>query len=148
MKCHGSTCFHDFAKIVILGFSLNLFPVAAKKMLAVMGIWLICMFCQCGPPATGFDPALRQEKHLIYTRHAKCRMGCRHITEKEIREILEKGEVNYAKSEPNGHPDPKYALEGFTQEGQHLRVVFAPESDGLVVITCIELGTEWPCDCR
>jgi hypothetical protein len=74
-------------------------------------------------------------------------MDCRHITEKEVREILEKGEINYNKSEPNSHPDPKYAMEGYTVEGQHLRIIFAPETKGLVVITCIELGVEWQCDC-
>ncbi|MHA4807010.1 DUF4258 domain-containing protein [Flavitalea flava] len=94
------------------------------------------------------DPIDRQAEHLIYTRHARCRMGCRHITEVEIREILQNGEINYHKSELRSHPDPKYALEGHTKEGQHLRVVFAPSDRGLVVITCIELGIEWQCDCH
>jgi len=81
-------------------------------------------------------------------------MDCRHITEREIREILEEGEINYRKSQPDGHPDPKYALEGYTKEGQHLRVVFAvpagrPGTEhSLVVVTCIELGVEWQCDCK
>ena len=75
-------------------------------------------------------------------------MGCRHITEYEIREILEKGSINYEKSDPNGLPDPKYALEGYTRESQHLRVIFAPARNGLVVVTCIELGVEWRCDCN
>ena len=75
-------------------------------------------------------------------------MACRHINEKEIREILEEGEINYSKSEPSAHPDPKYALEGYTKEGQHLRIIFAPSQRGMVVITCIELGVEWQCDCN
>ena len=75
-------------------------------------------------------------------------MDCRHITEKEIREVLERGDINYPKSEPNGYPDPKYAFEAYTDEGQHLRVVFAPESDRLVVVTCIDLNSEWPCQCN
>jgi uncharacterized protein YdhG (YjbR/CyaY superfamily) len=77
-------------------------------------------------------------------------MDCRHITEKEIREILEEGEINYRKSEPDAHPDPKYAMEGYTREGQHLRIVFAVPRAGnsLVVVTCIELGVEWQCDCK
>ena len=94
------------------------------------------------------EPIDRHAAHLILTRHARCRMDCRHITEKEIREILEKGEINYNKSEPESRPDPKYALEGYTDEGQHLRVIFAPSERGLVVITCIELGVEWQCDCH
>ncbi|HTQ26987.1 MAG TPA: DUF4258 domain-containing protein [Puia sp.] len=112
--------------------------------------WLLLMiiFVHCGQPGTGSEPIDRHASRLIYTRHARCRMDCRHITEKEIREILEKGEINYGKSEPNAYPDSKYALDGYTQEGQHLRIVFAPTNRGLVVITCIELGVEWECECR
>ena len=102
----------------------------------------------CAQAPRGGDPIDRHADRLILTRHARCRMDCRHITEKEIREILEKGEINYAKSEPDAHPDPKYALEGHTVDGQHLRIVFAPSDRGLVVITCIELGVEWQCDCK
>ena len=75
-------------------------------------------------------------------------MDCRHITEKEIKEILHDGEINYSKSEPESHPDPKYAIDGYTKEGQHLRIVFASSDRGLVVVTCIELGVEWQCDCH
>ena len=85
---------------------------------------------------------------LIYTKHARCRMDCRHITSKEIHEILDEGSINYSKSQPNGHPDPKYAVEGYTQEQQHLRIIVAPEDQKLIIITCIELGTEWECHCN
>ncbi len=105
------------------------------------------LFCKCNQPAGNNEPVNRHETHLIYTKHARCRMDCRHITEKEIREILENGTINYSKSEPGAYPDPKYAMEGRTIEGQNLRVVFAPTERGLVVITCIELGVEWECHC-
>jgi hypothetical protein len=108
---------------------------------------LLLFFVQCREPA-GKEPIDRHTSHLIYTRHARCRMGCRHITETEVREILEKGDINYRKSEPAAHPDPKYALEGYSHEGQHLRIIFAPSGNNLVVITCIELDAEWQCDCR
>lgn len=100
------------------------------------------------------EPIDRHVGRLILTKHARCRMGCRHITEHEIREILERGEINYHKSQPDAHPDPKYAMEGTTEEGQHLRVVFAVPTgrsgveNSLVVVTCIELGVEWQCDCK
>jgi hypothetical protein len=103
--------------------------------------------CSCKYISTSDEPINRHEARLIYTHHAKCRMDCRHITEIEIREILEDGTINYDKSEPQGKPDPKYAFEGYTKEGQHLRIIFAPNARGLVVITCIELGVEWQCDC-
>ena len=73
-------------------------------------------------PGNGGE-TLNRHAHLIYTHHARCRMDCRHINEKEVREILEKGDIKYGKSEPNARPDPKYALDGYTTEGQHLRIV-------------------------
>ncbi|MBS1751643.1 MAG: DUF4258 domain-containing protein [Bacteroidetes bacterium] len=94
---------------------------------------------------TGFD---RNLNPLIFTKHAKCRMACRHIDESEIREILHKGKINFDKSEPDAKPDPKFALEGTTHDNQQVRVIFAPSHRGMVVITCIDLNTEWQCDCR
>jgi hypothetical protein len=106
------------------------------------GLFLLLLLC------TGCrQPLDRHAAHLIFTRHAICRMDCRHITEAEIREILERGVINYNKSDPGAHPDPKYALEGYTREDQHLRIIVAPSSRGMVVITCIDLGQEWQCDC-
>ncbi|HEX6429479.1 MAG TPA: DUF4258 domain-containing protein [Niastella sp.] len=90
----------------------------------------------------------RHPGKLIYTKHARCRMGCRHIDEAEVQEILQEGRINYRKSEPAGRPDPKYALEGTTRDGQQVRIVFAPAKRGMVVITVIDLGTEWSCDCK
>jgi hypothetical protein len=85
---------------------------------------------------------------LVFTRHARCRMDCRHITAREIHEVLDNGIINYGKSEPDSRPDPKYAVEGYTAEQQHLRIIVAPENAKLIVITCIELGVEWSCHCN
>lgn len=110
---------------------------------------MFLLLAQCRQAARySNEPIDRHASHLVYTRHARCRMDCRHITEMEIREVLENGEIDYRKSEPDAKPDPKYAVEAYTKEGQHLRVVFAPSNRGLVVITCIDLGVEWQCDCH
>ena len=90
----------------------------------------------------------RRTEFLEYTKHAICRMDCRHITQQEIKYILQNGTVNYRKSEANGHPCPTYALEGYSPEKQHLRVVFAQCDNKTKVVTCIDLDTEWPCDCK
>ena len=97
------------------------------------------------PEAPGFD---RNSGPLIYTRHAKCRMECRHIEASEVEDILKNGRINSAKSDPNDKPDPKYAVEGATKDGQQVRVIFAPGKRGIVVITVIDLGKEWACDCK
>ena len=93
------------------------------------------------------ENVFRDTDHLILTKHAKCRMDCRHITAQEIKEIIHIGNVNYAKSGRGNKGDNTYALEGYSNEHQHLRVIVAPENDGLVVITCIDLDHEWPCNC-
>lgn len=93
------------------------------------------------------EPFDRQGQ-IILTKHARCRMDCRHISMREIHEILDGGTINYDKSEPYSHPDPKYALEGYTEEKQHLRIIVAPENEKLIIVTCIELGVEWQCDCN
>lgn len=94
--------------------------------------------------------AIRLNRHsrLQYTRHARCRMDCRQVTEQEVAEILAEGTINMDKSDPNDKPCPTYALEGHSDEGQHLRVVFAPCGDVTRVITCIDLDKDWSCDCR
>ena len=90
----------------------------------------------------------RDPASIVYTKHAKCRMDCRQITEEEVKQILLEGKVNYSKSEPKGKPDPKYALEGTSADGQQLRIVFAADEGKLVVVTAIDLGKEWPCACE
>jgi len=123
----------------------------------VLMVYFLVGACESPNPRTvNVDPSGRVgqadpfDRHgqLVLTRHAKCRMDCRHITQHEIHEILEGGNINYGKSEPDSHPDPKYAIEGYTTEHQHLRIIIAPEGDKLIVITCIELGVEWSCDCN
>jgi hypothetical protein len=90
----------------------------------------------------------RRAGRLIYSKHARCRMGCRHIDESEVKEILEKGTVNYAKSELDNARGPKYALEGITHDNQRVRIVFAQDVEGTAVVTVIDLDTEWKCHCE
>ncbi len=90
----------------------------------------------------------RRVAHIIYSKHARCRMDCRHIDESEVKEILEKGQVNYNKVE-NDARGKTYPVEGITHDKQHVRIVFAPKDDGdVVVVTVIDLDTEWQCDCK
>ena len=111
----------------------------------IIALWL---WKQNGSQRSSSDDAtFRNTTHLILTKHARCRMDCRHITEGEIKEIIHNGKVNEAKSGPGTKGDETYALEGYSNEQQHLRIVVAPEDDGLVVITCIDLDNEWQCNC-
>jgi hypothetical protein len=115
--------------------------------LALSGTCFSISGCNNPPDPAAFGEDWRHKK-LIYTKHARCRMKCRSIDESEIKEILEKGRVNAAKSDTASRPDPKYALDGITHDRQHVRVVFAASKKGVVVITVIDLDTDWSCDCR
>lgn len=96
---------------------------------------------------TGNDPIDRTPDKLIFTKHARCRMECRHIDESEVKEILEDGVINYKKVEEDSR-GKSYPLEGFTHDKQHVRIVFAPKRNDLVVVTVIDLERDWPCDCK
>ncbi|HMZ45824.1 MAG TPA: DUF4258 domain-containing protein [Chitinophagaceae bacterium] len=90
----------------------------------------------------------RNPSNINYTKHAKCRMDCRHIDEKEVVYILENGKINYSKSDLKGKDcNKKYAVEGISKDKQKLRIVFAPCNNEVTVITCIDLDTEWECSC-
>ena len=92
----------------------------------------------------GFD---RRVSYLEYTQHAKCRMGCRRISQAEVEEIMQAGKINYNKSNVNASPCPAYALEGTTRDDQRVRIVFAQCDLKTKVVTVIDLDTEWSCDC-
>ncbi|MBS1653784.1 MAG: DUF4258 domain-containing protein [Bacteroidetes bacterium] len=92
----------------------------------------------------GFD---RRVSYLEYSNHAKCRMQCRHITQSEVEEIMQDGTINYNKSDLQNARCPRYAVEGVTHDNQRVRIVFAQCNDKTEVVTVIDLGEEWPCDC-
>lgn len=122
------------------GFAVILFFI-----IIIVGFW--AWHKNQGAESSATKNVFRDTTHLIFTKHAKCRMDCRHINKREINEIIATGNVNYSKSGRGSKGDETYALEGYSYEHQHLRVVVAPENDGLVVVTCIDLDKEWPCNC-
>ena len=97
---------------------------------------------------TGDEPFSRNPENIIYTKHARCRMECRHITEEEVKEILQTGKLNSNKIE-NGEKGRTYPLEGRTKADKMLRIVVAPKKNDLVIVTVIDLDKDWPCgDCH
>lgn len=91
----------------------------------------------------------RDPSAVNYSKHAKCRMDCRHISESEVKDILKNGNINYKKSELQATEcNKKYAVEGFSKDKQHLRIIFAACNAEVTVVTCIDLEKEWECgDC-
>jgi hypothetical protein len=90
----------------------------------------------------------RNSSNLFFTKHARCRMACRHITQKEVREILAEGTINYNKSDLQDPKGPRYAVEGMTSDRQHVRIIFAENKTRISVVTVIDLETDYACDCK
>ena len=87
------------------------------------------------PPTS--DQSFRNANHLVFTKHARCRMDCRHIDETEIREIIRDGVLNeQVRKVPR---DMTYALEGTSHDNQDIRAAVTPQDNGLLVITVIDL---------
>ncbi|HCZ35000.1 MAG TPA: hypothetical protein DHV26_03645 [Cytophagales bacterium] len=86
------------------------------------------------------------DAEYFFTKHARCRMECRNITQKEVKEIVRKAEVNYNKSDLQASGGAKYALEGYTsKDRQHIRVIVAPKQKHLSIVTVIDLDKDWEC---
>lgn len=92
----------------------------------------------------GFD---RRVSYIEYTAHGRCRMQCRKISQAEVKEIMQRGKINYNKSDVKAKPCPEYALEGTTSDNQRVRIVFAQCETKSKVVTVIDLNKEWTCDC-
>jgi hypothetical protein len=89
----------------------------------------------------------RNVQQLEYTAHALCRMDCRKISGADVKEIMQVGKINYRKSDLQDKPCPTYALEGYTNENEHLRIVFAQCNEKTKVVTTINLDEEVECHC-
>lgn len=89
----------------------------------------------------------RNTTNLYFTKHAKCRMKCRQISQQEVRDILVNGKINYNKSDLNDPQGPAYAVEGVTNDQQHVRIIFAPKQTHLTVVTVIDIDVKHQCNC-
>lgn len=100
-------------------------------------------------PEKNVVPTAKEEKQapIYYTKHARCRMDCREITEQEIEYVLDNGTINQRKSDANKKPCPTYAYEARTTDGQLVRVVIADCPTERRVITCIDLENDYTCAC-
>ena len=91
----------------------------------------------------------RNPSHINYSKHAKCRMDCRHIDENEVKDMIANGTINYKKSDlQKDDCHKRYAVEGYSKDKQHLRIIIVPCADEVTIVTCIDIGAEWECHCE
>jgi hypothetical protein len=95
---------------------------------------------------TNLDVFRDPSSDYYFTKHARCRMKCRHITQEEVKEIVMKANVNYNKSDLDAAQGPKYAMEGVTRKDrQRVRIIVAPKERHLTIVTVIDLDEDWNC---
>lgn len=99
-------------------------------------------------PSGSYEKFDRATTNLFFTKHAKCRMQCRGITQQEVKDILVNGTVNYNKSNLQDPRGLTYAIEGMTRDRQHVRIIFAPKRQHVTVVTVIDLEVEYACNCN
>ena len=94
------------------------------------------------------DPiAAMRTQPVSYTRHARCRMGCRGFDEAEVEQILRDGVLEPERTRLDGEC-PSHALRGTTRDGQQARMVFAACPGETRLVTVIDLGAHHACDCE
>lgn len=89
----------------------------------------------------------RSPQQLFYTEQVRCRMKCLAVSEKEIREVVKKGIINFSRSNRNAQPCPQLALQGRTASGVYLQVFFVQCPDQTIVVNCYNLEKDPACDC-
>ena len=129
-------------------FGLSLFDGGVFGfLLGLLAVSFIYKGKGCKMPASLKLEELAFQK-LEYTKHANCRMKCRNISEAEIKEIFEKGKINYDKSNVRDTPCGTYAVEGDTKSGKNLRLIVADCDTISRLVTTIDLKMEKDsCDC-
>jgi len=101
---------------------------------------------QQAAPAGDAVVAAMQSRPLAYSKHAACRMDCRHIDEGDVKAVLTNGERDPSRTRDDGRC-PSHALHA-TEDGRRLRVVYAACPTETLVVTVIDLDKEWSCACE
>lgn len=89
----------------------------------------------------------RHPAAVVYGKDALCYMDCRRISREEIAGIIDHGSINFNKSNRRAVPCPIFALQGLTQSGKNIRVIFAQCPAETKVIACYNFGEEPDCRC-
>ncbi len=117
-----------------------------------MFLILLGLACSGGPaPDAPQGPSAQllaqlRSRPLQMTAHGRCRMDCRGIDTSEVQQLLVDGEWVPERTRHDG-PCSSHAIEGRSDDGQNLRVVFAACPDETRVVTAIDLDTEHACSC-
>ncbi len=89
----------------------------------------------------------RSSATLKYTAFALCRMECNEISKAAVDEIIQKGIINFSRSDRRYRPCPVFALQGRTRSQQYLRIMVEQCGEAIMVLNCYSLEKDTACDC-
>ena len=89
----------------------------------------------------------RNPSHIEYTRDAECRMNCRHISKEDIGDVMHRGVIIFNKSNLRERPCPTFTVQGYTDNGENIRIIFQQCRGITKVVTCYNMKKDFNCDC-
>lgn len=69
------------------------------------------------------------------------------ISKSDVEDIMRSRDINYKKTDLKDRPCPTYAVRGYTNDRQHLRVIFAQCKEKTKVATCYDLEKDFEGNC-
>ena len=121
------------------------------KLIAIFVSLIVISFVACRNPNDSSFKGNKEsfrDKPVQFSKHARCMMGCKHFSESEIKQLVSSGKLNSKESFPNDKPCPTYAIEGLTADSQNVRVIVGECAGATRVITVIDLGKDYQCNCN
>jgi hypothetical protein len=96
----------------------------------------------------GREPFDRSPDNLSYTGQVLARMTCDGISKDDVEEVMENGVINLGKGNRRARPCPSFALQGTTEDGEYIRVLFSQCAGETKVLECYSLRkkTAYPCN--
>ncbi len=90
-----------------------------------------------------------KEQPLLVNATGSCYLNCYNIDIQGLKLIFEGGKINYDASEVRAEPNPTYAIEGFTESGEKLRVIVEDIDTVTSLTSLFKLdSTEHSCECE
>jgi len=110
----------------------------------LMGCCLVSVITKgkaCRMPATLKLEELNA-KTIVFSKEALKSMDCREFNTEDIKSLLKKGSVNIGKSEVHARPIPIFAVDGYTKNKHHLRLIIENGRDTSRIMNMTDLDSE------
>lgn len=90
---------------------------------------------------------IREKNTLSFSEYSLCLMRCFNIDSVEVTEVLNNGTVKYDSAKRKAN-HIIYPLEGYSHHNQHIRALFVPHSDTIIVASVWDLDRKGDCFCK